>query len=79
MYYFVHDVTEHLYRSRGPGDAAKWIPKNRQWASMPDPDGHWLWRAWGFGGYTNLSAISESEARQRWPDAFRWELPSAEN
>ena len=69
-WYFVHDVTGHLYRCTGPGEVAQWVRKRREWASVRDPDGYWLWRAWGFGGYTDLSSVTEQEAEERCPDGF---------
>ena len=68
--YFVHDVTGHLYRCAGPSQVTRWVGKRREWAPVSNSDGYWLWRAWGFGGYTDLSQVTEREARERCPEAF---------
>jgi hypothetical protein len=69
-WYFVREVTGHLYRCTGPGEVARWVRKRRAWTPVSDPDGCWLWRAWGFGGYTDLSSVTEQKARQGCPEAF---------
>jgi hypothetical protein len=69
VYYFVHDIHRSLHRSSGPGNGERWSTKQGAWVSV-DSDGQFLWRAWGFGGYSDLTGLSEAEARTGFPDAF---------
>lgn len=69
-HYFVHDVTRVLYRSTGPHEVWKWLAERHEWSPRADADGYWLWRAWGFGGHTDLTSVSETEAREHSPEAF---------
>lgn len=68
--YFIRQGSPSLWRSTGPGDVQRWTNRRGTWTLEPDTDGEWLWRASGFGGWTEYEDIIEAEARRRFPAAF---------